>query len=161
MQCKGGFEYPEGENESTTAEAQKLAVSLKNYSNRSRLLFQMPEVGYDLATPFILAPITLSHVPTKLSFPLLLIYAPMFLLCLFWFLCLGRSYKPYLAWRQKVNSCSSISMCWTNNVPFVWVLQVCDTFGHLIHIIVLALFIPPIRLKSGIWFLNNTLSMCL
>lgn len=31
MQCKGDFEYPEGENWSTTAEAQEPSVTPKNY----------------------------------------------------------------------------------------------------------------------------------
>lgn len=39
MQCKGGFEHPEGENWSITAEAQKPSVAPTNYPVQPKLLY--------------------------------------------------------------------------------------------------------------------------
>lgn len=75
---QGGFEYPEGENWSTTEETQKLSGTPKNYFNT----IQTPSPGIQdpigLATSFILSPLTPFHIPTSII--------PMLCLCSFWFL---------------------------------------------------------------------------
>lgn len=106
MQCKGGSEYPEGENWSTTAEAQKPSVAPKNYLIPLKLLTLALKALQDLGTPGILSPTTPSTSPAKWAF--LFLCTPMFFLCSFLFLCLGcsnlhqRICKPSLTLKAKV-----------------------------------------------------------
>ena len=91
MQCKGDFEYPEGENWPTTAEAQKPSVAPKSYPIYPQTLTLAFKALEDLATQLIPSPMPPFHIPTMLNCPLLLRYPFMLFPCSSGFLCLEHS----------------------------------------------------------------------
>ena len=89
MQCKGDFEYPEGE-----IGLQQQRLRNPQWLPRTTQYIPKPSSWHsrleDLATQFI-SPMTPFHIPTTLNCPLLLRYPFMLFPCSFGFLCLEHS----------------------------------------------------------------------
>ena len=169
MQCKGNFEYPEGENWSTTAEAQKPSVAPKNHPiHPQTLILAFKARGSGRSSPCLpRLPFTspprwtvlfVLDAPSCSSIAHLDSLALNILISI-------REFTDIFTqiWRPRSNVCSSISICSKSNVSLVWVLFIwemralgtCPWYSFVLSVSSL-----PIRLKSQLWFLNSTLRMC-